>query len=111
MLRRDNATATVSSIFFDLGLEATMVQRVLTSDAKARVSGPDRHDQRLDPDDVHDAREIGRSATTAAQGAGRPAFHLRTPIAAGNWRRGKVEDGRGSLGPMASAPFPIPAHQ
>jgi hypothetical protein len=24
---------------------------------------------------------------------------------------GRVEDGRGSLGPMASAPFPIPAHQ
>src|SRR5207247_1451043 len=25
--------------------------------------------------------------------------------------RGRVEDGRGSLGPMASAPFPIPAHR
>ena len=24
---------------------------------------------------------------------------------------GRVEDGRGSLGPMANAPFPIPAHQ
>src|SRR5947208_4715444 len=24
---------------------------------------------------------------------------------------GRVEDGRGSLGPMASAPFPIPAHR
>src|SRR5262245_62901581 len=29
------------------------------------------------------------------------------------WRvsSGRVEDGRGSLGPMANAPFPIPAHQ
>jgi hypothetical protein len=26
-------------------------------------------------------------------------------------REGRVEDGRGSLGPMANAPFPIPAHQ
>ena len=26
-------------------------------------------------------------------------------------RFGRVEDGRGSLGPMANAPFPIPAHQ
>src|SRR5271170_7367398 len=26
-------------------------------------------------------------------------------------RSGRVEDGRGSLGPMANAPFPIPAHQ
>src|SRR5450432_1535913 len=26
-------------------------------------------------------------------------------------RVGRVEDGRGSLGPMANAPFPIPAHQ
>ena len=26
-------------------------------------------------------------------------------------RRGRVEDGRRSLGPMANAPFPIPAHQ
>ena len=26
-------------------------------------------------------------------------------------RKGRVEDGRGSLGPMANAPFPIPAHQ
>ena len=26
-------------------------------------------------------------------------------------RCGRVEDGRGSLGPMANAPFPIPAHQ
>ena len=24
---------------------------------------------------------------------------------------GRVEDGRGSLGPLANAPFPIPAHQ
>src|SRR5665213_2743542 len=24
---------------------------------------------------------------------------------------GRVEDGRGSLGPMANTPFPIPAHQ
>src|SRR5262249_26020043 len=24
---------------------------------------------------------------------------------------GRVEDGRGSLGPMANAPFPIPAHR
>ena len=24
---------------------------------------------------------------------------------------GRVEDGRGSLGPMANVPFPIPAHQ
>src|SRR5262245_49629779 len=24
---------------------------------------------------------------------------------------GRVEDGRGSLGPLASAPFPIPAHR
>src|SRR5262245_32076719 len=29
----------------------------------------------------------------------------------GNGASGRVEDGRGSLGPMASAPFPIPAHQ
>jgi hypothetical protein len=28
-----------------------------------------------------------------------------------NVRSGRVEDGRGSLGPMANAPFPIPAHQ
>src|SRR5260370_38534835 len=28
-----------------------------------------------------------------------------------NRRYGRVEDGRGSLGPMANAPFPIPAHQ
>jgi hypothetical protein len=26
-------------------------------------------------------------------------------------RCGRVEDGRGSLGPMANTPFPIPAHQ
>src|SRR5690348_12639975 len=26
-------------------------------------------------------------------------------------RLGRVEDGRGSLGPKANAPFPIPAHQ
>ena len=25
--------------------------------------------------------------------------------------KGRVEDGRGSLGPKANAPFPIPAHQ
>src|SRR3954470_192964 len=28
-----------------------------------------------------------------------------------DFRSGRVEDGRGSLGPMANAPFPIPAHQ
>ena len=28
-----------------------------------------------------------------------------------DFRNGRVEDGRGSLGPMANAPFPIPAHQ
>ena len=28
-----------------------------------------------------------------------------------NFGFGGVEDGRGSLGPMANAPFPIPAHQ
>src|SRR5260370_35900419 len=32
----------------------------------------------------------------------RPRRHVRV---------GRVEDGRGSLGPMANAPFPIPAHQ
>ena len=29
----------------------------------------------------------------------------------GDVRSGRVEDGRGSLRPMANAPFPIPAHQ
>jgi len=53
---------TVSSIFFDWGLEATVVRRaaILTglSDAapkSGRISA-DRRDQRLDADDVHDAR-------------------------------------------------------
>src|SRR3981189_3292789 len=32
-------------------------------------------------------------------------------MGAGIVRFGRVEDGRGSWGPMANAPFPIPAHQ
>ena len=32
-------------------------------------------------------------------------------LRADHFRNGRVEDGRGSLGPMANAPFPIPAHQ
>src|SRR5262245_25721309 len=34
-----------------------------------------------------------------------------SPACVANSKYGRVEDGRGSLGPMASAPFPIPAHR
>jgi hypothetical protein len=47
-----------------------------------------------------------------------PKQHLRRSISSAsqigahpNVNFGRVEDGRGSLGPMANAPFPIPAHQ
>src|SRR6202166_1913624 len=35
----------------------------------------------------------------------------RDSIRERDFRFGRVEDGRGSLGPMANAPFPTPAHQ
>jgi hypothetical protein len=36
---------------------------------------------------------------------------LPDPCTAAKQHCGRVEDGRGSLGPMANAPFPIPAHR
>jgi hypothetical protein len=37
--------------------------------------------------------------------------NLTIRCAAANLRFGRVEDGRGSLGPLANAPFPISAHR
>ena len=45
---------------------------------------------------------VGKVRRTVASVRNRPS---------GGRRHGRVEDGRGSLGPMASAPFPIPAHR
>jgi hypothetical protein len=41
------------------------------------------------------------------------ALHSTAEESTRGWHRrlGRVEDGRGSLGPMANAPFPIPAHR
>jgi hypothetical protein len=47
------------------------------------------------------------------KGQGYPVRYRSEPdIPSGlNGSGGRVEDGRGSLGPVASAPFPIPAHR
>ena len=51
---------------------------------------------------------IGLGDRPRRHSAGTNFLRPRGPALA---RHGRVEDGRGSLGPMANAPFPIPAHR
>src|SRR5216683_171 len=53
---------------------------------------------------------VNRIKSSHAEGA-QSTFMLFRLHAQSNVSFGRVEDGRGSLGPMANAPFPIPAHQ
>src|SRR5215813_11329827 len=57
---------------------------------------------------------IGWIPALGTRGFRRPLSDLSTDLPVrchGSGRDGRVEDGRGSLGPIANAPFPIPAHR
>src|SRR6202140_5131717 len=56
-------------------------------------------------------RCVGREWGMAAGNGANQVDFLIAAVRAANVSYGRVEDGRGSLGPMANAPFPTPAHQ